>query len=92
MIQMTKKYDSVFDAISDTPEEALSMKLRASLIHEIRAKVDAAGWTQKDAANHLGITQPRVSDLLSGKLSKFSLDALVNMLAALGSDVELRVA
>ena len=89
---MTKKFDSVFDAIADTPEEALSMKLRAGLIHEIRAKVDAAGWTQADTAKHLGVTQPRVSDLLNGKLSKFSLDALVNMLAVLGSDVELRVA
>jgi predicted XRE-type DNA-binding protein len=45
-----------------------------------------------EAAKQLGITQPRVSDLLSGKLSRFSLDALVNMLAMLGSDVELRVA
>jgi len=68
------------------------MKLRASLIREIRAKVTNAGWTQMETARQLGITQPRVSDLLSGKLSKFSLDALVNMLARLGSDVKLRVA
>jgi predicted XRE-type DNA-binding protein len=68
------------------------MKLRASMIREIRAKVEAAGWTQNEAAKQLGITQPRVSDLLNGKLSKFSLDALVNMLAVLGSDVKLKVA
>ncbi len=68
------------------------MKLRASMIHEIRAKVEAASWTQTEAAKRLGITQPRVSDLLSGKLSKFSLDALINMLAVPGSDVKLRVA
>jgi predicted XRE-type DNA-binding protein len=68
------------------------MKLRASMIREIRAKVEAAGWTQNKAAKQLGITQPRVSDLLNGKLSKFSLDALVNMLAVLGSDVKLKVA
>jgi predicted XRE-type DNA-binding protein len=54
--------------------------------------VAGAGWTQKKTAQRLGITQPRVSDLLRGKLSKFSLDALVNMLARLGSEIELKVA
>ena len=89
---MADKYESVFDAIADSPEEALNMKLRASMIREIRARVTAAGWKQEKTALQLGITQPRVSDLLSGKLSKFSLDALVNMLARLGSEVELKVA
>lgn len=68
------------------------MKLRASLIHQIRARVSAAGWTQTETAHRLGVTQPRVSDLLNGKLSKFSLDTLVNMLARLGGEIELRVA
>ena len=89
---MAEKFESVFDAIAEFPEDALNMKLRASLVHEIRAKVAAAGWTQTETAHQLGVTQPRVSDLLSGKLSKFSLDALVKMLARLGSDVEMRVA
>jgi predicted XRE-type DNA-binding protein len=89
---MADRFENVFDAIAESPEEALNMKLRASLIREIRSNVTAAGWTQTETAQRLGITQPRVSDLLSGKLSKFSLDALVNMLAKLGSDVKLRVA
>ena len=89
---MAEKFESVFDAIADSPEDALNMKLRAALIREIRIKVAAAGWTQEKTAHRLGITQPRVSDLLRGKLSRFSLDALVNMLARLGSDVELKVA
>ncbi|MES9974870.1 MAG: XRE family transcriptional regulator [Candidatus Thiodiazotropha sp.] len=89
---MAKKYESAFDAIADTPTEALNIRLRADMIHEIRRKVEAKGWTQKEAAERLGITQPRVSDLFRGKLSKFSLDALVNMLAAIGSDVKLKVA
>lgn len=89
---MVDKYKSVFDAIAESPEEALNMKLRASLIREIRSKVTDAGWTQEETARQLGITQPRVSDLLRGKLSKFSLDALVNVLASLGSDISLRVA
>ena len=89
---MADKFESVFDAIAESPEEALNMQLRASLIREIRAKVTDAGWTQTETAHQLGITQPRVSDLLRGKLSKFSLDALVNMVASLGSNVKLRVA
>jgi len=89
---MADKFESVFDAIAESPEEALNMQLRASLIREIRAKVTDAGWTQTETAHQLGITQPRVSDLLRGKLSKFRLDALVNMLARLGSDIKLRVA
>ncbi len=89
---MADRFKNVFDAIAESPEEALNMKLRASLIREIRVKVSDAGWTQIETAGQLGITQPRVSDLLNGKLSKFSLDALVKMLARLGSEVELRVA
>ena len=89
---MTDKFESVFDAIADSPEEALNMKLRASLVREIRTKVKEANWTQTETAHQLGITQPRVSDLLRGKLSKFSLDALVNVLARLGSDIKLKVA
>ena len=89
---MTRKFKNVFDAIAESPEEALNMKLRAGLIREIRAKVSDTNWTQTETARQLGITQPRVSDLLNGKMSKFSLDTLVNMLARLGSDVKLRVA
>jgi predicted XRE-type DNA-binding protein len=89
---MIDKYESVFDAITDSPEEALNMKLRAKLIREIRGKLTDAGWAQITIVQKLGVTQPRVSDLLTGKLSKFSLDSLVNMLARLGSNVELRVA
>ena len=89
---MPERFKSVFDAIAETPQEALNMKLRAGLIREIRAKVETEGWTQAETAKRLGITQPRVSDLLSGKLSKFSLDALVNMLAAMGIEVKLKVA
>ena len=89
---MGEQFKSVFDALADTPEESLNMKLRANLIHEIRAKVEAEGWSQSETAKKLGITQPRVSDLMNGKLSKFSLDALVNMLGTLGSKIELKVA
>jgi predicted XRE-type DNA-binding protein len=89
---MAKQFESIFDAIADSPGEALNLKLRADLILEITGRISTKGWTQLEAANQLGITQPRVSDLLNGKLSKFSLDALVNILAALGGDIKLKVA
>lgn len=89
---MADRFESVFDAIAGSPEEALNMKLRAGMIREIRIKVKAAEWNQTETARQLGISQPRVSDLLNSKLSKFSLDSLVNILATLGGDIELKVA
>ncbi|MES9831873.1 MAG: XRE family transcriptional regulator [Candidatus Thiodiazotropha sp. LLP2] len=89
---MTKRYKSVFDAIADTPEEALNMKLRTVLMREIVDIIESNHWTQKEAAKHLGVTQPRISDLQRGKLSLFSLDTLVNMVAATGGSIDMKVA
>ena len=76
---MSKKYHSIWDAIENTPAEDENMKLRSELMMAITAYIDEKGWTQKEAAAHLEITQPRVSDLMSGKINLFALDALVNM-------------
>lgn len=72
-------YDSVWDAIEDTREEALNMRLRSELMAKIAGRVREWGITQKAAAHRLGITQPRLNDLLNGRINKFSLDALVNL-------------
>lgn len=89
---MSQIFEDVFDAIADTKEEAMNLKIRASLMDQVIEQIDAEGWTQSEAAQHLGLTQPRVSDLVRGKLSRFTVDALVNMLAAMGKSVEVRVA
>jgi len=89
---MGQVFEDVFDAIADTREEAMNLKIRSSLMSQLIDAIKAKGWTQSEAADHLGVTQPRISDLFQGKLSKFSLDALVNLLAAMGKNVELRVA
>ena len=86
-----ESYNNVFDAVMDTPEEALNMKLRAKLMNEIIDHVNAAGWNQKQAAKYLGVTQPRISDLLRCKIDLFSLDMLINMLAVMGSEVEITI-
>ena len=60
-------------------------------MNKIAAIVAAKSWTQVEAAAHCGVTQPRVNDLLLGRISRFSLDALVNIAAALGLRVHIEL-
>lgn len=78
------KFKSAFDALCDTPQESANMRLRADMMLHIQNTITDSGLTQKEIAQHCGITQPRLNDLLNGKISKFSLDALVNINASLG--------
>jgi predicted XRE-type DNA-binding protein len=75
----TERFASVWDALEDTPREAANMRLRSKLMMELISRVNAWELSQNDAAKRLGITQPRLNDLLNGKIDKFSLDALVNL-------------
>ncbi|MGH8475642.1 MAG: helix-turn-helix domain-containing protein [Methylococcales bacterium] len=86
-----ERFASVWDAIEDTSEEAENMKLRSTLMMALRDHITRTGLSQSQAAKLFGVTQPRVSDLIRGKISLFSLDALVNMAAAAGLHVEIRV-
>lgn len=76
--------ESVFYDIADTPEEATNLTARGLLMIAIEQRIRENGWTQAEAAQALGVRQPRVSDLMNGKVDKFSLDSLVNMLPAVG--------
>ncbi len=84
-------FDDVFDALSDTPAEAANMKARADLLSALVERVASWGLSQEAAAKRLGITRPRLNDLMRGKLGKFSLDALVNLATAAGLTLEIRV-
>jgi predicted XRE-type DNA-binding protein len=84
-----QRFDDVFDAICDTPEEAENLKLRADLMRELANRI--AGMSQQEAAILLGVTQPRVSELVRGKINFFVLDKLVNMAARAGLGVTLTV-
>lgn len=86
---MERGSGNVFADIGFPPGEAQNLLLRAQLMVRIR-KV-AEGLTQAEAARRFGVTQPRINDLLRGKIEKFSLDALVNMLAKAGLRVALQV-
>ena len=86
-----ESYASVWGAIAATPEEAANLRVRSDLMDKIAAIVEEKGWTQLEAAGHCGVTQPRVNDLLRGRISRFSLDALVNIAAALGHRVHVEL-
>ena len=77
-------FTSVWDAIEDTPQQAASMRARAELMRAIERTIRERGMTQQEAAALFGVTQPRVSDLMRGKINLFSLDALMDMAATAG--------
>lgn len=81
-------FENVWDAIEDTPAEAANMKARSAFMMAIQAAVESWDVTQAEAASRLGLTQPRMNDLLRGRIDRFSLDALMNMTAAAGLKVE----
>lgn len=86
-----QRFASVWDAIEDTPEDAENMKLRSALMMVLKNHLIRTGMSQAQAAKLFGVTQPRISDLMRGKINLFSLDALVNMATAAGLHIEMRV-
>ena len=90
-MKKVKTYASVWDALADTPEQAANLRARSELMQQIAAIVKKRGWTQMEAARQCGVTQPRINDLLRGRVSRFSLDALVNIATAIGRRVHVEL-
>ena len=90
-LKMERGSGNIFRDIGFSPEEAQNLVLRSELMMRVERFVKRGGMTQTEAARALGVTQPRLNDLLRGKIDKFSLDALVNMLGHAGMRVELTV-
>ena len=88
-IQVTHGSDNVFKDVGFAAEEAANLKVRADLLLDLRQYIQARGWTQAEAAAFFGETQPRISNLLKGEISRFSIDKLINMLARSGIRVRL---
>lgn len=86
-----QEFASVWDAIEDTPEAAANMKLRSAMMIGLKAEIGAWGLTQVQAAKRLGVTQPRLNDLLRGRISRFSLDALVELSTRAGLTLTMQV-
>ena len=88
---MSETFDSVWDAIEDTPAEAENMKVRSALMTAILDYIKAENLTPKQAAKKLGVTIPTISDLKRGRIDLLSLEKLVGMLGAAGLHVEVQV-
>lgn len=87
----TSSYTSIWDAITDTPQETASMKARSKLMIELSEIISSRKLRQKDAAELFGVTQPRISDLMRGKIHLFSLDMLMDMASTAGMSPEVTV-
>jgi predicted XRE-type DNA-binding protein len=86
------EYANVWDALTDTPEESANMTMRSNLLIALQQKVKSWEMTQAEAARRLGVTQPRLNDLLRSKIDKFSLDMLINLAIHAGISVRLDIA
>jgi predicted XRE-type DNA-binding protein len=86
-----QKVASVWDAIEDSAAEAANMRARSELIIAVRSKIEGWKVSQTEAARRLGLTQPRLNDLIRGRIDKFSLDALINLAGRAGLAVQLKI-
>ncbi len=87
--RITRSSGNVFRDLGFGREEAQHLLIRSELMLKIEKLLKARGLTQSEAARIMHVSQPRVSDLLRGRLDLFSTDALINMLARLGVSVRL---
>jgi predicted XRE-type DNA-binding protein len=88
---INKGSGDVFADLGFSPAESRNLRLRYQLMTALRKFIDKEGLNQADAARRLKVSQPRISDLARGKIGRFSLDSLVNMLTDAGFEVNLRV-
>jgi predicted XRE-type DNA-binding protein len=87
----TQRFRSVWDAIESSPVKAANMKARSDMMLAIRQTVESWQVTQAAAAKRLGLTQPRMNDLVRGRIAKFSLDALINVATRAGLSIRVEV-
>jgi predicted XRE-type DNA-binding protein len=86
-----QRFASVWDALEDTAAEAANMRARSELMIALRTKIESWHVGQSEAAKRLGVTQPRLNDLMRGRLDRFSLDALINLAGPAGLTVHLEI-
>jgi predicted XRE-type DNA-binding protein len=86
-----KRFESVWDAIEASPAAAANMKARADLMIALHETIDQWGSSQAAAAKRLGLTQPRLNDLRRGRITKFSLDALIKLATRAGLAVRVEI-
>lgn len=83
--------DNVFEDLGFNTEEAANLKIRADLMLDLRQYIQERGWTQEQAAGFFGETQPRISNLMNGEISRFSVDKLLNLIDRAGLQIRVEV-
>jgi predicted XRE-type DNA-binding protein len=86
-----QQFGRTWDAIEDDPVQRENLKMRSALMIALREHVVTEGMTQGQAAKRFGVTQPRISDLMRGKIDLFGIDTLVNMLARAGLHIQIQI-
>lgn len=84
--------DNIFSDLGFEPEDAVKLKIKSQLMAEISEWIKVQQLKQEDAAKILGISRPRVSDVMTGKIGKFTIDTLVDLLQRTGKHVTVNVA
>jgi len=90
-MEITKGSGNIFTDLGFSGAEARNLQLRSQVMTALRKFIQQEGLTQAEAAQRLGVSQPRVSDLIRGKIGLFSLDTLVSMLTDAGLEVDFRI-
>lgn len=80
---------NIFELLTSDPVSLNMWNLKSKLIVAIHKTIKDKGWNQSEAASHLGVSQPRVSNMLKGKLDKFSTDTLLDILFKLGYKLDI---
>ena len=88
---ITQGNDNIFEDLGFEKSEAANLKIRADLMLALKEYIHSQGWTQEQAAEFFAETQPRISNLINGEISRFSIDKLINMLARAGMEVKVEV-
>lgn len=83
-----ERFESVWDAVTDTPQEAEAMKMRSAVMIELRRHIEEHGLDRSDVAALSGLPPSRVSDLMSGKINRFTLDILVAVSVVAGIPID----
>lgn len=86
-----QRYRNVFDALESDPAVAENLKIRSQLMNALSLYIEKHKLTQREAAELFGVNQPRISDLVRGKIERFTIDMLVNMLARAGKHLSVKV-
>ena len=92
MAKISESSGNIFLDLGFPPHEAAVLLLRAELAEALRQWMESEGLTQSQAAKRLGITQPRISEIMRGKIELMSLDYMVGLCAKAGVSVEVRLA